>query len=107
MEEGDKPVDLWNMQTQVLKRKYSVSQILVDVISLLFILLFVYAAVSKLLDYKKFRIQLEESPILNPFAGIIVWILPLVECIVSALLAFKKSQLYGLFASFGLMSIFT
>jgi len=43
-------------------------------IAYLFILLFVYASASKLLDFETFRIQLAQSPLLSAYAGIIAWV---------------------------------
>jgi len=85
------------------KIKYSI----VDIISALLILLFVYAAVSKLLDYQKFRVQLGQSPLLTAFAGWMAWIVPAIEIIVSLLLAFSNTRLFALYASFTLMVMFS
>jgi uncharacterized membrane protein YphA (DoxX/SURF4 family) len=81
--------------------------ILTDIIAALFILLFVYAAVSKLIDYQKFRVQLGQSPMLTAFAGWVAWVVPAVEIIISLLLSIGKSRLVGLYASFGIMTLFT
>jgi len=42
---------------------------LVDIIEILFIILCVYAATTKLHDFQKFRVQLGPSPLLTAFAG--------------------------------------
>lgn len=47
-----------------MKRK-----IAVEVICFLFVLLFVYAALNKLLEYQKFTIQIGQSPILTGFGS--------------------------------------
>jgi len=80
---------------------------LIEIISALLIFLFVYAAVSKLLDYQKFQVQLSQSPLLTPFAGWVSWIIPFLEIIISLVLAFRKFRLLGLYASFSLMVMFT
>ncbi|MBP4137251.1 MauE/DoxX family redox-associated membrane protein [Flavobacterium geliluteum] len=76
-------------------------------ISLLYILLFVYAAVSKLLDYDNFRIQLGQSPLLSAFASWIFWIVPLAELFIVVLLATPRFRNWGLFASVCMMTMFT
>jgi len=81
--------------------------VVVEVICFLFILLFVYAAVSKLIDYQKFRVQLGQSPMLTAFAGWVAWVIPAVEVLVALLLAMPRYKLIGLFFSFGLMTMFT
>ena len=81
--------------------------ILVEIISALLIFLFVYAAASKLVDYQKFQVQLSQSPMLTAFAGWVSWIIPSVEIIISIMLVFSRFRLLGLYASFGLMVMFT
>lgn len=73
----------------------------------LYILLFVYAAVSKLLDFENFRVQLGQSPILSSYAGWLSWSVPALEIIISLLLWFQKTRLIGLFLAYGLMVLFT
>lgn len=81
--------------------------LVVEVISLLFIVLFVYAAVAKLLDYEKFAIQIGQSPLLTNFAGFAAWFIPAVEISIALMLAFQKVRLIALYAAFGLMIMFT
>ncbi|WP_281638286.1 DoxX family protein [Flavobacterium marginilacus] len=81
--------------------------IFLDFISLLYILLFVYAAVSKVLDFENFQVQLGQSPLLSAFAGSIAWLVPVLELSIALLIAFKEWRLIGLFAAFGLMIMFT
>ncbi len=78
-----------------------------DIIACLFILLFIYAALSKLLDYQKFQVQVGQSPLLTPFRGLVVWAIPAIEILIAGLLAFQRTRLAGLYASHGLMALFT
>ena len=80
---------------------------LTEIIAALFILLFVYAAASKLIDYQQFRIQLGKSPMLTAFAGSVAWIIPTVEIFIALLLAIQKFRLGALYASFSLMVMFS
>ncbi|HMJ70499.1 MAG TPA: MauE/DoxX family redox-associated membrane protein [Cyclobacteriaceae bacterium] len=82
-------------------------EILIDIISALFVVLFVYAAASKLLEYQKFRVQIGQSPLLTAFAGTVAWLVPAIEIIVAMLLSMLRFRLPGLYASFGLMVMFT
>jgi len=82
-------------------------EILVETISSLFILLFLYAAASKLLDYQKFTIQVGQSPILTGYEGLIAWMIPSIEILISVLLVMHPARLIGLYASFSLMVMFT
>lgn len=81
--------------------------LVVDVICALVISLFVYAAITKLLDYSKFRVQIGQSPLLTAFAGLVAWLVPAAELIISALLSTVRLRLTGLYASFGLMVMFS
>lgn len=76
-------------------------------ISAILILLFVYAAVSKLIDFPKFKTDLGKSPILTAYAGWFAIIVPSLEIIISLLIAFEKFQLLGLYVFFSLMVMFT
>ena len=82
-------------------------KLLLAIICLLLILLMVYAAVAKFNDYYNFRAGLEESPIIAPFAGLLVWVVPVTELIIAALLFLPPLRLYGLYAAFVLMLLFT
>jgi len=84
-------------------RKINISEI----ISALFILLFVYAALSKLIDYPKFRIQLGQSPLLTVFAGWIAWTIPSIEICIAILLTTQRFRLISLYAAFSMMTIFS
>lgn len=80
---------------------------LVEIISCLFIILFLYTGISKLMEYSVFKEQLADSPVLKPFAPFIAWALPLTEFLVSILLIIPRWRLKGLYASLFLMIAFT
>lgn len=81
--------------------------LLVEIISALFILLFVYAALTKVMDYQKFRIELGKSPLLNGYAGIIAVAIPGIELLISLLIVIKRFQYYALYFAFSLMVVFS
>ncbi|MAM28759.1 MAG: hypothetical protein CMC13_07020 [Flavobacteriaceae bacterium] len=76
-------------------------------IAYLFILLFTYAAVSKLLDFETFTVQLAQSPLLSAYAGTIAWWVPGVEIGIALLLFFPQLRIPALYACFTLMVLFT
>lgn len=82
-------------------------EFIVEIISCLFIMLFVYAAVSKLIDYTKFRVEIGKSPLLTSFAPWAAIGVPLVEIVVAVMLAFKQWRLVAMYAAFTLMTLFT
>jgi hypothetical protein len=80
---------------------------IIEIICSLFIILFMYAALTKLLDYEKFRVQIGQSPLLTAFAGWIAWMVPVAEILISIMLLFSRLRLIGLYAAFSLMVMFT
>lgn len=82
-------------------------KIAVDIVVFSYILLFVYAALTKLLDYQKFVVQLGQSPILTNYAQVLAVVIPFIELGISLMLIFPKTRLKGLYAAFGLMVMFT
>ncbi|MCO6148956.1 DoxX family protein [Flavobacterium sp. NRK1] len=99
-------------QFNVYVTKFKISMIpcrklSLTIITTLYILLFVYAAVSKLLDFQDFRIQLGQSPLLSAFAGWLWWLVPLLELTISFLLATGLARTIALFAAYTLMVMFT
>lgn len=93
-------------QTRVIISDKS-KRTLVEILIYFFILLFLYAATSKLLTYNEFVIQIQQSPLLSDFALILAWAVPGIEIMICILLFFPKTQLSGLYASFSLMIAFT
>lgn len=78
-----------------------------EIISLLFILLFVYTAVSKFLDHENFRAVIGQSPLLTRFAPVLAIAVPLAEIAIAILLAVPRYRRAGLYASFAMMMLFT
>jgi len=82
-------------------------RIAVEIISFLFILLFLYASLSKLLDYQKFSAQIGQSPLLTGFGNTIPGLVIGSEIMVSFLLAIPRFRLIALFIALCLMVMFT
>jgi len=91
----------------ILNTKIRLKRYAVEIICLLYILLFVYAAVTKLLDFENFQVQLGQSPLLSVFAGWVSWLVPIVELIIALLLIVQKSKAAGLLMALSLMTMFT
>lgn len=70
-------------------------------------LLWLYAAVNKLLDFQKFKVQLGQSPMLTDYAVSIAWIIPNLEVVIALFLVFNTTRLPGLYFSFAMMLMFT
>lgn len=76
-------------------------------IRFLFILLFVYAATSKLLIYEQFTMQLGKSPFIGNYANILAWVIPLVEYSIVGLFLFPRYFRAAFYASFCTLILFT
>jgi uncharacterized membrane protein YphA (DoxX/SURF4 family) len=110
-------INLTTMEGPVIHKSNFISRIislvqpskstLVEIIGFLFIILFLYTGISKLMEYSVFKEQIAESPILEPVAPFIAWTLPLTEFFVSLLLIIPRWRLKGLYASLFLMIAFT
>lgn len=82
-------------------------QLVIESICFLFIVLFLYAAGSKLTEYYGFIGQMSKSPLITNYAEYLAWAVPLVEIVVALMLIIPKTKLAGLYASFALMTTFT
>jgi hypothetical protein len=81
--------------------------ILLEIIISLIIVLFLYTAASKLIDYKGFAAAMRNQVFPNRFVPTLVIILPAAEILTVVLLLFEKTRVFGLLASVLLMTVFT
>jgi uncharacterized membrane protein YphA (DoxX/SURF4 family) len=82
-------------------------KIVLETICLLFIVLFVYTAASKFLDYENFRTVIGQSPLITRFASVLAIAVPVAEIVIALLLVSPAYRRTGLYASFALMVLFT
>ncbi len=85
-----------------MKRK-----IAIEIISFLLVLLFMYAAVSKLIDIEKFKVQISQSPLLVAVKGVVPWAVPGIEILTSFMLMNPTLRLLGMHVAFIIMVVFT
>ncbi|KQT24780.1 tellurium resistance protein TerC [Chryseobacterium sp. Leaf405] len=76
-------------------------------VSYFFVLLFCYAAISKMLDFENFQIQIGQSPLLSAYAGVVSYGVIIAEIAIVLLLIIRSTRLYGLYLSTALMTAFT
>lgn len=79
----------------------------VEIITVLYITLFLYTGLSKLMDFSVFKEQLAASTILKQIAVPVAAGLPVIEFLVVILLIVPRWRLKGLYISLGLMIVFT
>ncbi|MFC5683605.1 DoxX family protein [Flavobacterium sp. MAHUQ-51] len=82
-------------------------EISIEIICLLYVVLFVYSGLSKLLDFEIFQVQLGQSPLLSAFAEWISWGVPILEILIAFLLLSSRFRRIALYAAFALMLMFT
>lgn len=82
-------------------------KLIAEIIGGLFILLFLYTALSKLSEISVFRLVLRSSPLIAGYANIISISIPASEILISVLLFIPGTRRWGLYASFVLMLVFT
>jgi len=78
-----------------------------EIITFLLILLFVYASVSKILDFENFRTEMGQSPLLTKISHIVAPVVIVIELLISIMLTSRKTRRWALLMSFALMTIFT
>lgn len=90
-----------------MKLSDSIKNTIVLTISYLYILLFVYASISKLLDFENFQVQLAQSPLLSAYAGTVSVTVIILELLLVLFLSFRRTRLLGLYGSFAIMTAFS
>lgn len=82
-------------------------QVLLETISALLIMLFLYASISKFLDFQTFIGETNNQPLPNSLTPFIVWTVPSLEIAIALALIFERTRLTGLYASLIVMLLFT
>ncbi|MCP1297959.1 tellurium resistance protein TerC [Chryseobacterium sp. S0630] len=72
-----------------------------------FVLLLMYASVSKILDFENFQVQIAQSPLLTAYAGVVSYLVIIIELLIVILLLIPRFRGIGLFSSLGIMTSFT
>lgn len=80
---------------------------IVEVISALFIFLFIYTAINKIISVNDLKFVLKKYPLIGSFSDIVAWALPITELIVALFLFIPRTRLLGLYSSLVLMTGFT
>lgn len=90
-----------------MKLKRKVISAITEIICLLFVLLFIYAAMSKLMDFENFQMQVGQSPLLSAFAWWVSWMIPVIEILIAIGLMLSRYRNFALLGAFSLMLMFT
>jgi putative oxidoreductase len=82
-------------------------QLLIELISSLLIMLFLYASISKFLDFKRFIGDMNNQPLPNSLTPFLVWAIPCLEIAIAVALIFERTRMAGLYGALVLMILFT
>ena len=84
--------------------------ITVEIISILYVVVFAFTGLTKLMEGDRFFNNLNNSPILPDLVWlsyIISWVVPTLEIVIALLIAIPRTRLKGLYSALGLMIAFT
>jgi hypothetical protein len=102
---------LWNFteafRKDALQQQHYMKSMISNIINGLFILLFTYTALSKILGYTRFRFVLSMAPLVRNYATWIAAVIPAAELIVAALIFIPATAKKGLIAGVSLLIVFT
>jgi putative oxidoreductase len=100
--------DLYLMNIRLpLPTKDKTYNVVIEAVAALMIILFVYAAVSKLLRFSEFKEQMHLQALPYAVASVAVWMLPALEIFIALLLSFRQWRYTGFVMSGVLMFLFT
>ncbi|KAF2328104.1 MauE/DoxX family redox-associated membrane protein [Flavobacterium ginsenosidimutans] len=92
---------------RIMKCSASIKTVFIQSVCYLFAVLFVYAAVSKMLDFENFQVQLGQSPLLSAFARWISVLVLAAELMAALFLLTGRLRHIGLYFALSLMVMFT
>lgn len=81
--------------------------VIIDIITALVILLFLYASFSKIFDLWYFKYDLAKQPFPKWLQNILIWAIPFSEIFIAGLLMVKRTRGLGLYFALLLMLLFT
>lgn len=101
-------LDIFNsINKDVMESRQNHRESVVRIISTLLLVLFVYAAITKIRDYEIFKVRLDQSPMLQGMGDWWAVIIPVALLSVAVLLLFERTRKIGLKYALGLMVAFT
>ena len=90
-----------------MKSECSIKIFFIEFVCIAHVILFVYAAVSKIIEFESFEVQLGKSPLLSAFAFWIARFVPATELLIAALLLLPRLKKTGLYMALNLMVMFS
>ncbi|OPC67336.1 hypothetical protein DSC47_01130 [Elizabethkingia miricola] len=75
-------------------------------VSIFFVILFCYASISKILDFRNFQSQLGQSPGMAGYEIVVAYSIIFLQIITVILLCYQPFRILGLWFTFGILSVF-
>ena len=91
----------------MIKPGKSIANLIIKATAAALILLWVYAAMSKVLNYEQSRMQMMNQVFPAVINAILLWVIPITELFIAGLLLFSKSREAGLILSAMLLFLFS
>lgn len=97
------------MTTLLMTHRFRVmkSELQFNIVVFLFIVIYLYAAISKLLIFEGYQLQMNKQPLPDELTLFLTVLIPAVEIALSALLLIPKTRYAGLLLSTAAMIFFT
>lgn len=91
----------------MIKPGKSIANLIITATTAALIFLWVYAAMSKVLNYEQSRMQMMNQVFPAVINAILLWVIPITELFIAGLLLFSKSRIAGLILSAMLLFLFS
>lgn len=88
-------------------KSFTIRRIVIEIITTILLIVWLHTGISKLIDWRSFSMQMQQSPIFHSYANIVTFAGPIVEIILSGLLIFNRTRMLGMVGSFLLMAFFS
>ncbi|TCC98467.1 MauE/DoxX family redox-associated membrane protein [Pedobacter hiemivivus] len=105
--QDNQPYGLFKLSLYSLFKEERNKKLFFDLVSYLFVLLFVYTAASKLQSLENFQLVLIKYPLLGKYNVLISYLVPAVELLIAFALIIEKYKRTGMIAALLLMICFT
>src|SRR5690606_28864809 len=92
---------------QTMRKRFVSYGLILDFATIALIIMWSYAAFSKLLGYEEFRFGLLNHDLLKNHAGIVARVIPVAELIIVLLLLIPRLRKVGFISSFIMLLVFT
>lgn len=80
---------------------------IIESITILNLILFLYTGIAKIMDYSLVREELAQSSVLAPVSNLVAFLLPVIEILVVLMLMVPRWRLKGYYLTLALMILFT